>query len=257
MPWLDTAERAARAAGQAIMAHYLGQHQIKVKGLRDIATEADLAAEAAALAVIRAECPQGFIVSEESNGEFVEHAGQITWFVDPLDGTTNYARGLPSFCVSVAAVLDGHPIAGVVYDPLDDQLFGAEYGQGAYLDGVQLHVSERTNLAESVVLVDWPRDQTLRQQSGRFLARVAPQVDTVRSFGAAAKAFCYVAAGWADVYLQFTLSPWDVAAGILILEEAGGMVTDLRGLPYELSQKSWLASNGLLHQHMVAMNPYA
>jgi len=256
VPWLETAERAARAAGQAIMAHYLGQHEIKVKGLRDIATEADLAAEAAALKVIRAECPQGLIVSEESNGEFLDHSGQVTWFVDPLDGTTNYARGLPSFCVSVAAVLDGQPIAGVVYDPLDDQLFKAERGQGAYLDGVRLHVSEHTALNGSVILVDWPRDQALRQQAAQFLTRVAPQVDTVRSFGAAAKAFCYVAAGWADAYYQFTLSPWDVAAGILMVEEAGGKVTDLKGQPYALQQKSWLASNGRLHSQITDKDPY-
>jgi myo-inositol-1(or 4)-monophosphatase len=253
---LDIAIRAAREAGNVLAEMYGRPHQIGVKGLRDIRTEADLAAEEVALRIIREGCPGACIVSEESNSTWQDCGEQPTWYVDPLDGTTNFARGLPMFSVSVAMARHGMPVCGVILDPLVDQLFCAERGQGAYLNGRRLHVSARHELKDSLVTLDWPRAQALREQCARFLARLAPQTDAVRSRGTSALGLCGIAAGWADVYFQYTLSPWDVAAGILLVEEAGGQVTDLLGQPYVLNQPSWLATNGLLHETILAAGPY-
>ena len=276
---LELAIRAAREAGHLLAEKYNQPHQINVKGLRDISTEADLAAEAVALRLIREGCPDACVVSEESNSAWQDCGDSPTWYVDPLDGTTNYARGLPTFSISVAMARRGKVVCGAVYDPLLEQLFYAERGQGAYLNDERLHVSARGTLIESLILLDWPRVPALREAAVRLLSRLAPQVDAVRSRGSAALAFCAIAAGWAEAYFQFTLGPWDVAAGALLVEEAGGRVTGLRSQPpvppiqsgaiggqspidsigdqpYVLSQPDWLATNGLVHEAILANRPY-
>jgi myo-inositol-1(or 4)-monophosphatase len=254
---LDIALRAAREAGYILAQYYDRPHAISVKGPRDIYTEADLAAETVALRIIRESCPDACIMSEETNTSWQEAGDRPTWFVDPLDGTTNFARGLPMFSVSVAMARHGLVECGVVYDPLLKQLFWAERGRGAYLNERQLHVSTRPTLMDSLVTLDWPRAQAQRELAANFLARLAPQVDAVRSRGSAALGLCGVAAGWCEAYFQYTLGPWDVAAGALLVEEAGGRVTDLRGQPYRLDQPSWLATNGLVHTAILAVGPYA
>lgn len=253
---LDIAVRAAREAGQVLAALYTRPHEIHVKGLRDILTEADLAAEQAALGVIRSSCPDAFIVSEETHTQWDAHSEHPMWFIDPLDGTTNFARGLPMFSVSVGLAVKGQVKCGAVYDPLLDHLYCAERGQGAYLNNRRLTVSNRAKLDECLILLDWPRQQTAREQSARFLRRLAPKVDAVRSRGSAALGLCHVAEGSAEVYYQYTLGPWDVAAGIVIVEEAGGKVTNLHGQPYSLDQPDWLATNGLVHQAIIEAEPY-
>lgn len=254
---LELAIRAAREAGRVLAQMYQRPHEISVKGLRDILTEADLAAERVALEVIRAGCPGARFMSEESNARWQDDLDAPVWCIDPLDGTTNFARGLPGFSVSVAMVRAGQSQCGAVYDPLLDQLFCAERGQGAYLNNCRLRVSARDKLLDCVVTCDWPRNQTLREASVRFLGRLALQVDAVRSRGSAALGLCGVAAGWADVYFQYTLAPWDVAAGALLVEEAGGKVTDLRGGPAALYKPDWLATNGLIHEAVLAVGPFA
>ncbi|MHB1294941.1 MAG: inositol monophosphatase family protein [Anaerolineae bacterium] len=257
---LEIAVRAALAAGEVLVARYGGVHEITSKGLRDIATEADLLAQDAVSRAILAECPAARIVSEEDVASHEEGvAGQEddrpTWFVDPLDGTTNFARGLPTFSVSVAMARRGRVECGAVYDPLVNQMFSAARGKGAYLNDRRLHVSERNNLMDCLVLLDWPRAPQPRYAIAHFLADLASQVDAVRSRGSAALGICSVAAGWADVYLQFTLKPWDVAAGALLVEEAGGRVTDLSGMPATLVTPDWLVTNGAVHEAMVALGP--
>jgi myo-inositol-1(or 4)-monophosphatase len=253
---LEIAIRAAREAGQVLAQKYEGPHEISVKGLRDIYTEADLAAEKVVLGIIAEQCPGARFMAEESSHTWQEHGDAPTWYVDPLDGTTNFARGLPMFSVSVAMARRDVLQCGVVYDPLLDQLFCAERGQGAYLNNRRLHVSTRSTLFDSLVMLDWPRNQAMREVGARFLARLAPQVDAVRSRGSAALGLCGVAAGWAEAYFQYTLGPWDVAAGVLIIEEAGGKVTDLRGQPYALTKPDWLATNGLVHEAVLALRPF-
>jgi myo-inositol-1(or 4)-monophosphatase len=253
---LQVAVRAAHEAGRVLVERYHQPHEIDIKGLRDIVTEADLAAETTVIRVVRDACPGARFVSEESYSDADPAPDEPAWYIDPLDGTTNYARGLPMFSVSVAMAQHGAVQCGVVYDPLLDQLFHAERGGGAYLNGQPLHVSARQQLGDCVILMDWPRDPSYRQQALDFLTRLAPRVDAVRSRGSAAHGICCVAAGWADAYFQFTLSPWDVAAATLILAEAGGRATDLRGGPPALRKRDWLATNGAIHEHVLALEPY-
>lgn len=255
---LQLAVDTARAAGVILSHHYGRPHEIKVKGPRDITTEADLAAQAAAIELIRAGCPGAHFVAEEDSAALAD-AGQApgvpSWYIDPLDGTTNFARGLPGFSVSVAMAQHGHVQCGAIYDPLLDNMFSAARGQGAYLNGRRLQVSACAELAEAMGLLDWPREPDQRRRSADFLHTLSAQVDTVRSTGSAALSLCYVAAGWADLYFQYTLMPWDVAAGILLVEEAGGRVTDMAGRPYRLHQPDWLVTNGPLHPAVLALEP--
>jgi len=254
---LDVAIEAARAAGAILSERYRRPHKIKVKGRRDIVTEVDLEAEEAAMRAIRRGCPDGIIVSEESSNQLAADTERPIWYIDPLDGTTNYARALPMFSVSVAMAYGGVVQCGAVYDPLMDHLFSVRRGGGAFLNGECLRVSDRGDLGYCLVTLDWPRAQVERVLAATFLARLAPRVDAVRSRGSAALGFCYVAAGWVDAYFQYTLSPWDVAAGWLLVEEAGGQVTDLRGNMPRLDTPDWLVTNGLVHQQIVAMRPFA
>ncbi len=254
---IDIAIRAARRAGEVLREMYHAPHDIRIKGERDIVTEADLAAEAVIIEEILAGCPEAWIVSEESYGQRSALAQRPTWYIDPLDGTTNFARGLPSFSVSIAMAQAGEMLCGVVYDPLQDHLFHVQRGQGAYLNGQRLHVSTVNVLEGAILLLDWPRDQQIRQWSARSLQQLVPLTEAVRSTGSAALSLCYLAAGWADLYFQYTLKPWDVAAGLLMIEEAGGRVSGIDGRPYALEQPDWLASNGLLHEAVLAQEPFA
>lgn len=253
---LQVAIRAAREAGGVLAERYRHPHEVMVKGLRDIVTEVDLAAEEVALRIVREGCPEGLVMSEESHSGWKSAPGRPVWYIDPLDGTTNFSRGLPMFCTSVAMAVDGEVQCGAVYDPLLDHLFTATRGGGAWLNGKRLQVSPRGDLLSCIVTLDWPRRQPARQQCADYLARVASHVDAVRSRGSAALGLCAIAAGWADAYFQYTLSPWDVAAGILMVQEAGGMLSDLHGRPARLDQPDWLATNGLIHEEMLAFHPF-
>ena len=241
---------AARAAGEVLLQYYGRAHTVHTKGLRDISTEADIAAEQAVVSVIRAGCPDARFVAEESYQNGQDSSDAPIWYIDPLDGTTNYARGLPEFSVSVAMVRAGVIQCGTVYEPLVGHLFYASREQGAFLNGQRLQVSIRA-LSDALVLHDWPRQPDPRQQLAQIVTRLAPEVDCLRSRGSAALGFCAIAAGWAEAYLQLTLQPWDVAAGLLIVEEAGGCVSALDGQPYQLYQPTWLASNGLVHKQII------
>ncbi len=252
---LDLAIEAARQAGQVLLSQYRQPHQVIWKGLRDITTEADLAAEALSIEVIRRGCPDSLFVSEESNHADLRDAPQPVWYIDPLDGTTNFARGLGGWCVSVAEVQDGQVVCGAVYDPVTNELFTASRGRGAHLNCKPIHASTRATLAESIVLMDWPRDEGWREQSIRYFSRLAPRVFVPRSVGSAALALCYVAAGWADGYYQYTLKSWDTAAAGLILSEAGAHTSDMHGRPTQIDTPDWLASNGLIHEALLALGP--
>jgi len=254
---LDVAIRAARAAGDFMREQYQRPQKISVKGLRDIVTEADLEAEAITMREIRRGCPEARFVTEESHHEQLQYDGAPTWYIDPIDGTTNFARGVPEFSVSIGMAQDGKLQCGAVLNPITDQMFYAERGGGAFLNGQPLRVSQRDTLMQALASLDWPREPVARKKAGDFLARVAPEVDSVRSRGSAALGLCAIAAGWTDVYFQFTLLPWDVAAGIVIVQEAGGQVTDLHGAPYRIDSPSWLVSNGLLHEPFLALEPFS
>jgi len=259
---LQTAILAAREAGSILADNLRKPRRTKVKGLRDIVTDADMMAQRAIIAIIQARFPNHDILSEESDPGSKGQAdvsrigcqpvpgGLYTWIVDPLDGTTNYSRRLPCFCTSIALSHHGEVILGVVYDPLRDNLFQAERGKGAYLNGESLRVSQVGSLADALVGLDWARAQAEREIIAQLVGRMALQVRTLRTLGAAALGLCYVAAGWLDAYFHFSLRPWDAAAGALIVQEAGGSASDFTGYPWQIGSKRCLASNGLLHDGM-------
>jgi myo-inositol-1(or 4)-monophosphatase len=252
---LELAIEASRAAGRELLRLYRQPMEISSKGLRDLQTEADLAAESAVVELLRQRTPEAAIVTEEDTRTPSVQPGQLAWYIDPLDGTTNYARGLPGFAVSIASARDGIPECAVVYDPLLQLTFSARRGYGASLNGERLRVSDTECLKDALVLLDWPRQPYPRQVMADMLRSIVPAVDAVRSRGSAAFGMCAVAAGWADAYFQLTLQPWDVAAGLLMVEEAGGKVTDLAGKASALEKPDWLASNGRVHEAVLAYSP--
>lgn len=249
---LDTAIKAARAAGQIIMEKYRHTVEVRVKGFRDLVTEADVAAQETIVSLIRGRFPGHAILAEENLGS-LDELGDYTWIVDPLDGTTNYAFRLPIFSVSIALAHQGEPVLGVVYDPARDHLFQAKVGRGAFLNGTPLRVAERERLIGTLVALDWAREPKVRETLLRILNHVAPQVGTVRALGSAALGPCYVAAGWLDAYFHARLSPWDAAAAAVIVREAGGQATDFAGQPWSLRSPCLLAASSALYSRMLAL----
>ena len=248
---LETAIQAARAAGDILVKRLPSQREVRVKGLRDIVTDADLAAEKAIIQTIHARFPDHALLAEEK-GE-TSGGSPYLWVVDPLDGTTNYSRRFPTFSVSIGLVHQGHLTAGVVYDPLRDHLFAAERGRGATLNGAPLHVSRLNDVAQAVIGLDWAHSNKNRHEIVARLGRVAPSCGTLRGIGSAALGLCYVAAGWLDAYFHIGLKPWDMAAGLLLIEEAGGCVTDIQGHPWHLWDERVLVSNGCLHRALLEL----
>jgi myo-inositol-1(or 4)-monophosphatase len=246
---LDTAILAARTAGHILVERYTAEREVHIKGLRDIVTDADLAAEAAIVQTIRSRFPDHALLTEEG-GKSTGDADYV-WVVDPLDGTTNYSRRFPIFSVSIGLLHKGELTAGVVYDPLADRLFSAERGRGATLNGTPLHVSHIDQLGSTVVGLDWARSQDDRREIVARLARVALACGTLRGIGSAALGLCYVAAGWLDAYFHVGLKPWDMAAGLLLIEEAGGRVSDVQGGPWQPWIQHVLVSNGRVHQALL------
>ncbi len=249
---LATAVAAARAAGQILRERFTQPHQVSAKGLRDVVTEADLLAQEAIIAEIRARFPAHQILSEEAPAP-LGGASAWCWLVDPLDGTTNYARGIPCFSVSIAVECRGALEAAVVYDPLGDRLFHARRGEGACLDGRTLRVSERNELIESLLDLGWARSPAARDLSARVARVVGPHIGSARTMGSAALGLAAVAAGWEDAYVHPELAPWDMAAGVLLVREAGGMVTAIDGGPWDPFGQTCLASNGILHDALATL----
>lgn len=251
MNLLDTAIEAARAAGQEIIRRWPQERDVRSKGFRDIVTDADLAAQEALIAIIRARFPQHGILSEE--GLAPTNNADTVWVLDPLDGTTNYARRLPSFSVSVAVARSDALIVGVVYDPLRDYIFCAERGAGATWNGQRLRVSQVDDLGQAVAGVDFAREPAIRSSQMATMVVCSERIRTFRSFGSAALGLCFVAAGWLDAYFHLSLAPWDVAAGALMVTEAGGAITSTDGKPWSHTQPRCLATNGKLHSEFLEL----
>jgi myo-inositol-1(or 4)-monophosphatase len=246
--YLDVAIEAARAAGETILAGLERPLDVQSKGLRNYVTDVDLEAERAILEVLGRCCPEHDVLTEETPPG--ARSSRYRWVIDPIDGTLNFARGYPCFSVSVALTLDETSIVGVVYDPLREQVFAAEAGKGATCDGAPLRTSETDTMIEAVIGMDWTRDAVSRARNAALIGRMAESCNVIRSCGSAALALGYVAAGWWDAYWHLSIQPWDVAAGALIVREAGGQVTDLAGERWELDTAPVLASNGLLHPRL-------
>ena len=241
---------AAAKAGAAVLAEkFGGNRQIEHKGHIDLVTDADKAAEEAILAVIRSRFPEHAILAEE---EGASGDSPFRWIVDPLDGTTNYAHGIPHFCTSVACEVNGRLEVGVIVDPLRDEIFSAARGRGAFLGGRRLQVTDAAQLDRAVLATGFPywvqeRTDEVMELFGAFL-HVARGL---RRYGSAALDLAWVAAGRYDGFFELKLKPWDVAAGVLLVEEAGGLVTGLEGGPFDLQQGDTMAAGAALHRQMV------
>jgi myo-inositol-1(or 4)-monophosphatase len=243
----------ARAAGRLLRAELAGSRRITYKGSPiDLVTEMDARAEALIVEALTGTFPDDAVLSEET-GARAGRSGR-RWIVDPLDGTTNYAHGLPVFAVSIALETDGQVTLGVVYDPNRDELFAAERGAGAFLGDERLAVSRTAALGESLLSTGFPYDiRTTRDTNLTEYAAFAVRARAVRRLGSAVIDCAWCAAGRFDGFWELRLGPWDVAAGSLLIEEAGGRVTDLTGGPLDLDRPAVVASNGRIHDALLAV----
>ncbi len=238
----------AREAGQLLNRYFERKLTITSKTTAvDLLTEADVASERLIVEAIRARYPNHRIMAEESN-EGQAEADETLWMIDPLDGTTNYVHGFPVFAVSIAVRHRGELALGVTYDPQRDECFWAERGGGTWLNGRRVRVSQANALGHSLLATGFPyrRAQKPTVNLAEF-GRLMPRVQGLRRAGAATLDIAYVAAGRLDGYWEYYLEPWDWAAGVLMVEEAGGQVSEIGGQPWSLGSQNIVASNGRLH----------
>lgn len=252
-PSLVYIEDLARRAGEILRSGYGQQHQIAYKGEADLVTEVDHASEALLLGEIMRQYPEHRILSEEA-GERSGNAEQV-WYIDPLDGTLNFAHGMPLFCVSIAYEQAGALQLAAVYDPMANELFSAERGQGAWLNGERIRVTNPPSLRESLLVTGFPYDvRTNPRNNFAEFERFSRLSQGVRRLGSAALDLCYVAAGRLDGYWQLKLSAWDLAAGALLVQEAGGVATGVLGQAEFLAQQNGiLAASPGLHAEMLGV----
>ncbi len=241
----------ARSAGKILHDGYEQDHDVEFKGVIDLVTEIDRQSEAYLLAEIARLWPESRVFAEES-GESGRDGG-LTWYIDPLDGTVNYAHGVPVFCVSIACAWDGQVRLGAVYDPMRDELFAAERGRGAWLNGRPINVSSAAELQKSLLVTGFPYDTwTTLDNNLKHFGRLARMTQGVRRLGSAALDLCYTAAGRFDGFWELSLRAWDVAAGALIAEEAGGRVTTVNGeADYMTPPHSILVAGPALYDKML------
>lgn len=250
-PTLAYLENLARQAGGILRAGYNKDHQVGYKGVIDLVTEVDHESEAYLLGEVRRDFPSHHIFSEESG--VIQGNEEHVWYIDPLDGTVNYAHHVPIFCVSIGYAHQGQLTLGAVYDPLRDELFTAQRGKGAYLNGARLSASAAAELQRSLLVTGFPYDtwNTPQDNFANFV-KFAKLTQGVRRLGSAALDLCYVGAGRFDGFWELSLKPWDVAAGGLVCEEAGATVTNMQGeADYISPPQSILAAAPGIHARML------
>lgn len=248
--FLAVAVEAARKAGGILKENINGTREITYKGDINLVTEMDTRSERAVVETLRASFPDHGIIAEEETT--IRNGSGYTWIIDPLDGTTNYAHGYPCFSVSIALEHESDVITGVVYDPMRDELFTAQKGQGAFLNGTRIKVSTADVLIKSLLATGFPYDRKTSEKNNLdYFHDLLMASQEVRRDGSAALDLCSVAAGRFDGFWELKLKPWDVAAGSLIVREAGGMVSDLSGNAFDMHAEEVLASNGRIHGQMM------
>lgn len=250
MHFLETAVEIARESG-ALVANYHQRHiPYQTKGEFDLVTEADRASEKLIVERLRSHFPAHAIVAEEGGGH--ESASEYRWFIDPLDGTTNFAHSFPMFCISMGLERAGELIAGVVFDPIHGELFTAERGAGAFLNHHRIHVSPTAIVSDSLASTGFPSRKRHHNINIHFYYQLAMASHGVRRTGSAALDLAFVAAGRLDFFWEFGLKPWDMAAGALLVEEAGGRTGDMTGAPLSVTASDHiLADNATLHQEIL------
>jgi myo-inositol-1(or 4)-monophosphatase len=258
--WVPKASVIAQEAGARLREFFSQGVVTEYKGDVDLVTVADRTVEKLIRGRLGEAFPEHGIYGEEGTRERLE--GEFRWYVDPLDGTTNFAHGFPQFCVSLGleqrdaeleAGEDGTLVAAVIYDPMRDELFTAERGRGARLNGKPMRVSRAPELAEALVATGFPSHKRHDSPNIHFYQEFTLRSHGVRRAGSAALDLAYVAAGRLDAFWEFNLNPWDTAAGILLVEEAGGRVTDFAGGHFKLDSREILASNGLIHVELMGL----
>jgi len=247
--YLETAIDIAREAGDLLLEHFRRPLEITYKRRSDLVTEADRRSEALIVERLRSHYPGHAIVAEEGGGQ--KTGSDYCWYVDPLDGTTNFAHGFPIFGVTLGLAYRGEVVAGVVYDPTREELFTVERGAGAFLNGQRLHVSSNGDMAECLVATGFPPFATNHDLNVEFYFRFTELTHGIRRAGSAALDLCSVAAGRFDGFWELKLNPWDKAAGTLLVTEAGGKVSSIRGEPFNLLGDDIFASNGQVHDQML------
>lgn len=256
MDFLQTATAAAEAGAAALRDVRDNPREISSKGFRDLVSDADYAAQHAVLDVIRTAYPDHLILSEESDAAKDLGNWQVPdgywWIIDPLDGTTNFLRGVPSYCCSVALAHGHDLIAGAIADPTRHQTFAAGRGQGMSVNGRPTRTSATSEMHDAFIGNDWPRGVALRQEVVSVIGALASMCRTQRSFGTSALGLAYVAAGWLDVYMHFDLKPWDCAAGVLMVAEAGGLLSTPQGEAYSFMQPKLVVTNGHLQAGIIS-----
>jgi myo-inositol-1(or 4)-monophosphatase len=249
--FLATAVEAALAAGRIQRKYFRTDLRIDKKGPIDLVTAADLEVEREFRALVAARFPEHVVLGEEQ-GAGAAPASAFRWIIDPVDGTTNFAHGLALFCSSIALEIDGRMEVGVVYDPIGEELFTAERGVGAWLNGQRLRVSDEAHLLNALLCTGFPYSvRQERRQAVDVFAAFLGEAQGVRRLGSAALDLCYVAAGRFDGFWEERLHPWDMAAAMLIVEEAGGRVSNYSDQPIELFVGQIVASNGHIHTGMI------
>ena len=248
---VEEALLAAALAGGKILKEYFRSEKVQARtksSFADLVTNVDLMSQEAILKMLSAKLPGVQIIGEEKENEKV--SGEAI-YLDPLDGTLNYYHGLNQFAVSLGYWAEKKPMAGVVYNPVEDELFSAVSGKGAFRNGKPIRASQAQTLAQSFLATGWPYDKSQTPGVMRSLERLLAPSQEVRVLGTAALALCYVAAGILEGYWEWGLYPWDIAAGILIVKEAGGRITSPEGNSFHLESGAILATNGYVHEEML------
>ncbi len=248
--FLAVARQAALKAGRILRENINGIREVRFKGDINLVTEMDIRAERAVVDTLLHSFPSHGILAEEEAS--IRNGSEFTWIIDPLDGTTNYAHGYPCFSVSIALEQSGEIILGIVYDPMRDELFTAERGLGAFLNERTIRVSTADRLIRSLLATGFPYDRKVsRKNNLNNFNNLLMASQEVRRDGSAALDLCSVAAGRFDGFWELKLKPWDVAAGSLIVLEAGGIVTDFSGTTFSIHKDEIVASNGKIHGQMI------
>jgi len=249
--FLETSAEIARESGALLSTYFERRVAFELKGEHDLVTEADRASERLVVERLRSHFPTHSIVAEEGGA----HTGtsEYCWFVDPLDGTTNFAHGFPMYNVTMALAQVGQLIAGVIFDPTRNEMFSCERGSGAYLNNRRIRVSKVARIEDALVATGFPSRKRHLNVNVHFYYQLAMVTHGVRRAGSAALDLAYVACGRLDAFWEFGLNPWDMAAGILLTEEAGGKCSDMHAGPVDIHGPHVLADNGLIHQPMIEL----
>ncbi len=249
--YLETAMEIAREAGGLLANYFERRVGFELKGEYDLVTEADRASENLVVERLRSHFPSHSVVAEEGTGH--HSSKEYCWYVDPLDGTTNFAHGFPVYNVTLALEQAGELVAGCIFDPTRQEMFAAERGAGAYLNNRRIRVSKVSKLEETLVATGFPSRRRHANLNIHFYYQLAMFTHGVRRAGSAALDLAYVASGRLDAFWEFNLNPWDVAAGILLIREAGGKVSDMEGQAVSLRGPHILADNGLVHDRVLEL----